>query len=148
MLPRCLGWLRTNLRCGSNLPLWKRSSKHSMSYSSMLRKKHVRLCTAYPETTIKFDSNILGVRVLGVLLPTMTLLLEPSESSPSSLHSQALAQVLSFASTSPAAFKEATSKLDQIMRERLEGSVRQALGVKSAANAQHAAKPQISLRSF
>ncbi|THH16286.1 hypothetical protein EW146_g4324 [Bondarzewia mesenterica] len=66
------------------------------------------------------------VRVLGVLLPTLTLLLEPNESPVPAIHSQALTQLLSYASASPAAFKEATSKLDPATRERLEGSNRMA----------------------
>ncbi|TFY57214.1 hypothetical protein EVG20_g8633 [Dentipellis fragilis] len=54
----------------------------------------------------------LRVRVLGILLPVMTLLLDPTQETPSSLHSQALHQLLSFASASPSAFKDATAKLD------------------------------------
>ena len=87
--------------------------------------------------------------MLGVLLPTLTLLLDPNQSAPSPLHTQALNQLLIFASSSPVAFKEATSKLDQGIRERLESAVRSALSNKaSAAMAQQTAKPQISLRSF
>ncbi|KAI0054064.1 clathrin-coated vesicle protein [Auriscalpium vulgare] len=88
------------------------------------------------------------VRVLGILLPTMTLLLDPDQSSSSPLHTQTLTQLLSFASQSPAAFKEATGKLDQATKERLEGSVRIALSARQSAAAQLHAKPQISLRSF
>jgi len=91
----------------------------------------------------------LRVRVLGILLPTLTLLLDPNQTTPSPLHAQALNQLLIFASSSPVAFKEATGKLDQGIRERLEGAVRNALSNKSsAATAQQTAKPQISLRSF
>lgn len=97
-------------------------------------------------TTIPED---LRVRAFGVLLPTLTLLLEPSQSAPPPLHAQALNQLLIFASSSPVSFKEATGKLDQATRERLESSVRNALSNKlTGTAAQQAAKPQISLRSF
>jgi HEAT repeat-containing protein 5 len=90
-----------------------------------------------------------GVRVLGILLPTLTLLLDPNQTTPEPLHTQALNQLLIFASSSPIAFKEATGKLDQAIRERLESAVRNAFTNKSsAATAQQTAKPQISLRSF
>ncbi|KAI0277285.1 clathrin-coated vesicle protein [Russula aff. rugulosa BPL654] len=91
----------------------------------------------------------LRVRVLGILLPTLTLLLDPNLTAPSPLHTQALNQLLIFASSSPVAFKEATGKLDQGIRERLESAVRNALSNKSSSStAQQTAKPQISLRSF
>ncbi|KAI0063032.1 clathrin-coated vesicle protein [Artomyces pyxidatus] len=94
-------------------------------------------------------SEELRVRVLGLLLPTMSLLLDPDHASTSPLHTLALTQILSFASLSPLAFKEATGKLDQATRERLEGSVRSALsGKSSTSSAQQHAKPQISLRAF
>ena len=90
-----------------------------------------------------------GVRAFGILLPTLTLLLDPSQPTPPPLHTQALNQLLIFASSSPVFFKEATGKLDQATRERLESSVRNALSNKlSGTAAQQAAKPQISLRSF
>ncbi|KAJ3520851.1 hypothetical protein NM688_g9102 [Phlebia brevispora] len=86
-------------------------------------------------------------RVLAVLLPTMTMLLEPAATPPPALHMQTIAQILTFATSSPLAFKEATMKLNAETRETLETSVRQALGGnKNAANDAH--KPQISLRSF
>ncbi|KAI0300801.1 clathrin-coated vesicle protein [Russula brevipes] len=90
----------------------------------------------------------LRVRILGVLLPTLTLLLDPNQTTPSPLHTQALNQLLIFASSSPVAFKEATGKLDQATRERLESAVRNALSNKSSGTTTLAAKPQISLRSF
>ncbi|KAI0303661.1 armadillo-type protein [Multifurca ochricompacta] len=94
-------------------------------------------------------SEDLRVRVLGILLPTLILLLDPSQGAPSPLHTQALNQLLVFASSSPAPFKEATGKLDQATRECLESSVRSALSNKSSGTTAHqAAKPQISLRSF
>ncbi|EKM52639.1 uncharacterized protein PHACADRAFT_186750 [Phanerochaete carnosa HHB-10118-sp] len=85
-------------------------------------------------------------RLLGVLLPTMTLLLDPSRTPPSVLHAQTIAQALTFAAASPQAFKEATTKLPAELRDTLETSVRQALGKKTSASEAH--KPQISLRSF
>lgn len=89
----------------------------------------------------------LGPRLLGVLLPTMTLLLDPTQTPSSALHTQTMAQVLTFVTASPPAFKEATAKLPTELKETLETSVRQALGgKKTAANEAH--KPQISLRAF
>lgn len=85
-------------------------------------------------------------RALGVLMPPMILLLDPGRTPPSAFHAQSVAQLLSFAASSPTAFKEATSKLDPQMRESLESSVRQALGNKALTS--EAPKPQISLRSF
>ncbi|PCH43056.1 ARM repeat-containing protein [Wolfiporia cocos MD-104 SS10] len=85
-------------------------------------------------------------RALGVLMPTMILLLEPERSPLPTTHTQSVTQLLSFAALSPSAFKEATSKLTPSMRETLESSVRQALGNKGPAV--EAPKPQISLRSF
>lgn len=97
-------------------------------------------------TTIPED---LRVRAFGILLPTLTLLLDPSQPAPPALHTQALNQLLIFASSSPVSFKEATGKLDQATRECLESSVRHALSNKlTGTAAQQAAKPQISLRSF
>ncbi|KAI5117719.1 hypothetical protein M0805_001805 [Coniferiporia weirii] len=87
-------------------------------------------------------------RTLGVLLPTLALLLDPSKSAPSSVHALAVAQLLQMATTSPIAFKEATAKMEQDAKELLEVSVRQALGAGAPSAGQSAAKPQISLRSF
>ncbi|EJD04810.1 clathrin-coated vesicle protein [Fomitiporia mediterranea MF3/22] len=103
-------------------------------------------------------------RTLGVLLPTLALLLDPSKSSSSSsststpsstilMHNLAVTQILSLATLAPGAFKDAMSKMDEVdggMKERLEVSVRQAIGgTKGGAGAmQGNAKPQISLRSF
>ncbi|OCH91331.1 clathrin-coated vesicle protein [Obba rivulosa] len=85
-------------------------------------------------------------RALGALMPSMILLLDPSQQPSSAAHTQSVTQLLSFAAASPAAFKEATGKLDPDMREVLEESVRQTLGNRGPAV--EAPKPQISLRSF
>jgi HEAT repeat-containing protein 5 len=77
----------------------------------------------------------------------MSLLLDPTQSPPSPLHTQTIAQVLSFATASAPAFKEATTRLPAELKETLETSVRQALGAKKGA-ASEVHKPQISLRSF
>jgi HEAT repeat-containing protein 5 len=99
-----------------------------------------------PGQNIDID-DVLGPRLLGVLLPVMTMVLNPAHAPPSKVHTQTIAQVLKFAASSPAAFKEATSKLPNDMKETLETSVRQALGgSKTTASESH--KPQISLRSF
>lgn len=91
--------------------------------------------------------NNVGPRMFGVLLPTITLLLDPSKSNPSPFHSLAVTQLLSFATMAPTDFKEATGKMDAAAREVLESSMRQALGTRANAN-QQTSKPQISLRSF
>ncbi|KAK0495924.1 clathrin-coated vesicle protein [Armillaria luteobubalina] len=88
-------------------------------------------------------------RLLGVILPTITLLLTNTEASPSPVVTQSIAQLLSYATSSPAAFKDAAGKLEPSSRELLEQSVRRAIGGNAtSATAANAAKPQISLRSF
>jgi len=87
-------------------------------------------------------------RILGILLPTIVLLLRPSEPSPTPIHTQSVAQILSFAKSSPASFKEATGRLDPAAKDLLEQSVRKAVGNTLSAGGQNAPKPQISLRSF
>lgn len=86
-------------------------------------------------------------RLLSVLLPTVTLLLRPSQMPSSTIHSSGIAHLLSLAASSPASFKEATTQLDPSVREVLEMSIRKA--VEGTAGAvQQSIKPQISLRSF
>lgn len=85
---------------------------------------------------------------LAVLLPVQVMLLDPARQPPTQLHVNAVAQLLSFATSTPVAFKEATAKLDAPLREKLETSVRQAIGGASAGQSAQSAKPQISLRSF
>ncbi|KAJ3852125.1 clathrin-coated vesicle protein [Lentinula lateritia] len=87
-------------------------------------------------------------RLLGVFLPTISLLLANSQNSPSPVVAQSIKQLLSYATISPAAFKEAASKLDAPTRELLETSVRRAVGGPQITLAQNTVKPQISLRSF
>jgi len=88
-------------------------------------------------------------RLLGVLLPTITLLLSNPQAAATPVMSQSIRELLTYATSSPAAFKEAAGKLDHGTRELLEQSVRRAVGGGAAAPAsQNAAKPQISLRSF
>lgn len=95
----------------------------------------------------RIDVRSAEARLLGILLPTMALLLDPNQAPPSALHTQTIAQVLTFATASAQAFKDATAKLPADAREVLEASVRQALGgSRQAGGESH--KPQISLRSF
>jgi len=90
-----------------------------------------------------------GARLLGVLLPTISLLLTNSQNTTSPLLSQTIKHLLSYATSSPVAFKEAAAKLDPATRELLEQSVRKAVaGNATSGPVQAAAKPQISLRSF
>ncbi|KAF8630604.1 hypothetical protein AX15_002831 [Amanita polypyramis BW_CC] len=87
-------------------------------------------------------------RALYVLLPTMSLLLSnQQQSSTEPVKSQTIAQLLSYATSSPVAFKEAAAKLDQSMRDLLEQSIRRAIGGNASTNSA-TTKPQISLRSF
>lgn len=79
-------------------------------------------------------------------MPAMILLLDPARTTPTKMHTQAVRQLLALAAMSPSAFKEATGKLEQQMRDILETSVRQAVGGRGPAT--DAPKPQISLRSF
>ncbi|PPQ91330.1 hypothetical protein CVT25_003770 [Psilocybe cyanescens] len=90
-------------------------------------------------------------RLLGVFLPTISLVLantSPAQPVAASMTSQTIAHLLSFATTSPLAFKEALGKLDASTRELLEHCIRRAVGSSSTGSSQPAAKPQISLRSF
>lgn len=89
-----------------------------------------------------------GVRLLCVLLPTATLVLDPSCSPPSPLHAQGITHLLSYATSAPAAFKEATGTLSNTTRDVLETSIRQAVEGMGPAKQAQASKPQISLRSF
>ena len=89
-----------------------------------------------------------GPPLLGIFLPTLVLILDPSKSPSSPIHMQAVTHLLGFATGSPAAFKEAAGKLDQGVRDTLETSIRQAVGGGKAVPQVAAAKPQISLRSF
>ncbi|KAF9239616.1 armadillo-type protein [Melanogaster broomeanus] len=85
-------------------------------------------------------------RVLSIILPTVTLLLRPSQTPPSPIHSSAVAQLLTFAASSPVSFKEATAQLDPGVREVLEISIRRV--VEGMSTVSQTARPQISLRSF
>ncbi|KAF9474335.1 clathrin-coated vesicle protein [Pholiota conissans] len=90
-------------------------------------------------------------RLLGVFLPTISLLLAntaPSQPIAAATTSQTIAQLLSFATTSPSAFKEAAGKLDAPTRELLELCIRRTVGGGAGGAAHSAVKPQISLRSF
>ncbi|KAJ3549608.1 hypothetical protein NMY22_g815 [Coprinellus aureogranulatus] len=90
-------------------------------------------------------------RALGVLLPTISLLLvnnPPAQGPVSVLSSQTIKQLLAFATASPAAFKDAAARLDAPVRELLEQSIRRAVGGNAPAAPQPTTKPQISLRSF
>ena len=89
-----------------------------------------------------------GVRLLSVLLPTAILVLDPNCSPPSTLHTQGITHLLSYATSAPVAFKEAAGTLPNTTRDKLEVSIRQAVGGMGGSKQNHAAKPQISLRSF
>ncbi|KAK2467957.1 hypothetical protein APHAL10511_000252 [Amanita phalloides] len=86
-------------------------------------------------------------RALCILLPTMSLLLSNQQPFVEAVRSQTATQLLSYATSSPAAFKDAAAKLDQSIRDLLEQSIRRAIG-SDATSTSATAKPQISLRSF
>ncbi|KAF7355790.1 Clathrin-coated vesicle protein [Mycena sanguinolenta] len=87
-------------------------------------------------------------RLLGILLPTITLLLTNPQATATSVTAPSIKELLAYATSSPAAFKEAAGKLDPATREVLEQSVRRAVGAGSQSAAPSTVKPQISLRSF
>ncbi|KAF7308406.1 Clathrin-coated vesicle protein [Mycena chlorophos] len=87
-------------------------------------------------------------RLLGVFLPTITLLLSNPQAAATTVTSQSIRELLTYATSSPAAFKDAAGKLDPPIRELLEQSVRRAVGGANPAPSAQATKPQISLRSF
>ncbi|KAG8714844.1 hypothetical protein FRC11_006860 [Ceratobasidium sp. 423] len=90
-----------------------------------------------------------GPRILGALMPPITCLLQAGDEKQGNLHKAAVTQLLAFASTAPAAFKEAANLMNQEQREMMESSIRQAVADQSKGNVQAAAsKPSIALRSF
>ena len=111
-----------------------------LSLSEDLRTSHRRV-EGYRSSLVSS-----GARALGVIMPVLILLLDSSRQPPTPLHTQCVTQLLSLAAASPTAFKDATGRLEQSMKDTLETSVRQALG--SKAQSAEPAKPQISLRSF
>ena len=94
--------------------------------------------------------NHTGPLVLSVLLPTVAALLDPTQTPLTAAHEKAISFVLGWATVAPVAFKEVMEKLDQGVRDVLEGSVRLAVtgGRGQTVAAQPAAKKQISLKAF
>ncbi|KAL1408350.1 hypothetical protein Q8F55_005159 [Vanrija albida] len=95
-------------------------------------------------------------RGYGILLPTLSLLLDPSSTAasaaPSALHALATATLLALAQSSPKAFKDATQAMPEGERAQLEKAIREAIGGgagggKGAAQAAPERKG-IELRSF
>jgi hypothetical protein len=89
---------------------------------------------------------IAGARVFNVLVPLIGLLLRCSQAHTMAVKSQTVAQLLSFATTSPLLFKEAAGKLDPTTKDLVEQSLKSAAGV--LLGGQTISKPSISLRSF
>ena len=94
--------------------------------------------------------NHAGALVLAVLLPTVAALLDPTQIPLNAAHDKAITLVLGWATATPVAFKEVMERLDQGVREVLEGSVRLAVtgGRNQTLAAQPSAKKQISLKAF
>ena len=91
-----------------------------------------------------------GPLVLAVLLPTVAVLLDPTQTPLNAAHDKAITIVLGWATAAPVAFKEVMERLDQGVREVLEGSVRLAVtgGRSQTAATQPTTKKQISLKAF
>jgi hypothetical protein len=90
-----------------------------------------------------------GPRLLGALLPPISCLLQADDEKLGGVHMAAVSQILSFATSSPTAFKEAASLMNQEHKDLMESSIRQAVADKGKANTQAStSKPQIALRSF
>ncbi|KAF9269100.1 clathrin-coated vesicle protein [Marasmius fiardii PR-910] len=88
-------------------------------------------------------------RLLAVFLPTIALLLSESRTPTSPVVTLSIKQLLTYATSAPTSFKEATGKLDASTRELLEQSIRKTISNNGAApGTQSTQKPQISLRSF
>jgi hypothetical protein len=80
-----------------------------------------------------------------ILLPTLTLLLDPENPSP--IHSLGINHLLNLATQSPISFKDATTSLNDAAKEKLETAIRQAVASRQNAS-KTAVRPQISLKSF
>ena len=91
-----------------------------------------------------------GPLVLAVFLPTIVVLLDPTQVPLNPAHDEAISLVLGWATATPVAFKEVMERLDQGVCEVLEGPVRLAVtgGRSQSATAQPSAKKQISLKAF
>ena len=90
-------------------------------------------------------------RAFGVLLPTLTLLLDPSsDGTTSALHTVATTALLGLAQTGPQAFKDATQAMDEGDRGILEKAVRDAVGQRASQSGPGSAgeKRVIELKSF
>jgi len=128
------------------LQQWEKFGKHSLR---SLRRYRSPIVSRHRHWYIGiFDNRVIGVRLLGVILPTLGLLLSTSETAPTLVSSQTVAQLLLYATSSPAAFKDAAAQLDVSTKELLEQSLRRAMGGTISASVQTVTKPQISLRSF
>jgi len=126
-----------------------RSSKPSIYSSQEYRRHHV----SYGDHWIArsaYAINHTGSLVLAVLLPTVAVLLDPTQMPLNAAHEKAIPLVLGWAADAPAAFKEVMERLDEGVREVLEGSVRLAVsgGRSQTVTAQPSAKKQISLKAF
>lgn len=123
--------------------VWKAFSALIALTTTEQRKTLICLHLCY----LRPDIANTGTRVLSIILPTVSVLLRPSQSPLPSAHSSAVTHLLAFATSSPVNFKEATAQLDSEVRENLELSIRKAVEGPATAN-QTTLRPQISLRSF
>lgn len=91
-------------------------------------------------------------RGYGILLPTLSLLLDRETTSPTALHLIATTTMLGLAQSSPAAFKDATQAMPEEERARLEKAVREAVGQRAeranVTSGMGLDKKVIELRSF
>jgi hypothetical protein len=142
MSPRLDDGSLTEQHSASIDEVWKMfSALLALATEEQRKKKHIFVSSHQPDTLHA------GTRVLSIVLPTVALLLRPSQTIPLTTHSSAVAQLLTFATLSPVSFKEATAQLDPSVRDVLELSIRRAVEGTSTVG-QATARPQISLRSF
>ncbi|PFH53326.1 hypothetical protein AMATHDRAFT_55203 [Amanita thiersii Skay4041] len=115
-----------------------------------ISEAHIAAIGEVHKAFASFFSSVPGdqrIRALAILLPTLSLLLSGTHSASEPVRTQTVVQLLSYATAAPAAFKDATRKLDQSIQELLELSIRRAVGGTVTGNSA-TTKPQISLRSF
>ncbi|KAG8721134.1 hypothetical protein FRC09_008363 [Ceratobasidium sp. 395] len=99
------------------------------------------LCTQTPEEHRS--------RMFGALMPPISSLLGGGDGGTSPMHVAAISQILSFATLSPAAFRECASLMKQDQRDLMETSIRQAVAEREKSTAHTStSKPQIALRAF
>lgn len=99
----------------------------------------------YDVATTTYTRSVQETQIYMILLPTLTLLLDPEN--PSAIHQLGINHLLNLATQSPISFKDATASLNDSAKEKLETSIRQAVAARQNAS-KTTVRPQISLKSF